>query len=620
MVAKFRLRGTLALASLLGSACSSGQSSPPPGNEAELVSIAIEPADQELLIDGDTAATSAFRAIGTFADGSSEDVTARATFHLVDPQLGSFAGGNFTSTTEHGGRTRVMAVSGAVEGSTGLTLRIRQRYTDPGSADLPADPSPLFEDTNDDPARALSMVYPTDAVLTPPNLQKLEFHFLPGAGNTVFELAFDNDMTDVRVYARCTLPMSGGCIYVPDRRVWRWIAETNRGGEDLSIRVRGTDDAGSSVGGSSKLRVAFTQEDVVGAIYYWQTVGAGGPAIMRYDFGSTEQTMAERFVGMQEAGGKCVGCHALSRDGSKVVTAVGGWDVEDMMLVDVGDKAQRGAPAKSAFESWSPDASTYVGVFAYAGSDNYNLLLFDGDTGSRIGAIDVGATAARAATHPDWSPEGDKIVYTRVGAPYEDETNNQRFYQGSIAMVEQTGASTWSPPVELIAQRAGRNHYYPSFSPGGELIAFNQSSCPSGNAHKDCNADTDPSASIYVIEPRAGAMPVELVRANQGGPRDQTTQLANSWPKWAPFEFQRTSEDGARVIWITFSSSRQYGLRPPPASNGQETDVGTLLWMTAIDPDRARSGQDPSYPAFALPFQDIASSNHIAQWAEQLVE
>jgi hypothetical protein len=28
---------------------------------------------------------------------------------------------------------------------------------------------------------------------------------------------------------------------------------------------------------------------------------------------------------------------------------------------------------------------------------------------------------------------------------------------------------------------------------------------------------------------------------------------------------------------------------------------------------------DPSYPAFVLPFQDLNSSNHIAQWTEEIV-
>ena len=70
---------------------------------------------------------------------------------------------------------------------------------------------------------------------------------------------------------------------------------------------------------------------------------------------------------------------------------------------------------------------------------------------------------------------------------------------------------------------------------------------------------------------------------------------------------------------MTFSSTRRYGLRTPPAATSAESATGTWLWMVAIDPDRALADQDPSYPAFYLPFQDVTSSNHIAQWTKSVV-
>ena len=52
-----------------------------------------------------------------------------------------------------------------------------------------------------------------DGVLLPPNLRLLEVHFRPGARNTLFELTFTNDLTDLKVYTRCVVPMNGGCIF-----------------------------------------------------------------------------------------------------------------------------------------------------------------------------------------------------------------------------------------------------------------------------------------------------------------------------------------------------------------------------------------------------------------------
>jgi hypothetical protein len=464
-------------------------------------------------------------------------------------------------------------------------------------------------------------VYPNDGVLVPPNLRLLEIHFKPGpAANTLFEISFHNDLTDIAVYTRCLVPLNGGCIYTPDATVWQWIAETNRGGDSVTARVRATDDAGTGVGTSADLSVAFSLENVRGGIYYWKAGATGATGIMRYDFGNVAQLAAEPFVGPEQAGGKCVGCHALSRDGTKMVAAAGGWDVEDSLLVDVGTAKRVATPAKAAFASWNPTGTAYVGVFSYAGAATYDLMLFDGASGALTGTIDVGATATQATSHPDWSADGKNIAFVRATAPDTSGVNNQRFFGGAIQLVGDQGGGTFGAPVTVVPAAAGKNRYYPSFAPDSKLLAFNESTCPSGSTHKDCNADSDPSAKIFVVPPQAGATPIALAHANAAGKTDVTAALTNSWPKWAPFEFQRTATAGTRLVWLTFSSSRNYGLRRAPAGTvSTEAASGTLLWMVAIDPDKAAAGEDPSYAAFCLPFQDVTSSNHIAQWTEEVV-
>lgn len=608
----------LIVVGLLLCACGSSPPAKPDATPTGLVEVTVKPIDQVLLIDNAIPATSAYAAFGRYDDGRVEDVSDRAEFALANNALGSFVGADFTSTLSQGGRTRVVATVDGVQGDTGLTIKIQQRYPDPGSGGLPADPAGPFEGPAD-PSRAPDVVYPNDGVLLPPNLRKLEVHFRPGAGNTLFEISFVNELTEIKVYARCSVPLNGGCIYTPDPTVWNWIAETNRGGSELAVRVRGTDDAGTGVGTSSDIKLSFSVENIKGGIYYWKASGGGESAVMRYDFGNLQQTIAEKFVGPDKAGGKCVGCHALSRDGTKLVASAGGWDVEDSLLVDVETATRVATPAKTAFASWNPDGTKYVGVFAFTGTPTHNLMLIDGTSGVQTGTIDVGATAAQSTSHPDWSPDGQNIVFVRQGQAFEDGVNNQRFYQGSIQMVTDQGGGTFGAPVTLLPSQAGRNRYYPSFGPDGALLAFNESTCPSGSAHINCNADSDPTATIFVMKPQPGATPIPLARANAKGKTDTSDALTNSWPKWAPFEFQRTEEPNTRLVWMTFSSTRKFGLRNLPTGGGVESATGTLLWMVAIDPDRALADQDPSYPAFALPFQDFASSNHIAQWTEEVV-
>jgi hypothetical protein len=586
---------------------------------AGLQSITVTPANQTLVIAGVTPVSLDYQAIGRFTDGHSEDISDRVSFVLGDATLGWFTHSRFTSTLSHGGATTVQALSGTLSSSTSLTLVMQQRLNDPGSSGLPSDPSTRFSGPLQ-ASRNPTLVYPNDGVLLPPNLGQLEVHFRPGDGNSLFEIAFTNQTTDVRVYARCHaaagVQLASGCIYSVDSATWQWIAQTNRGGK-VGLAVRGSDDSGSGVGVSSQLELAFAQDDIQGGLYYWTT--SGKPSIMRFDFAGN-QTQAQAFVNGSLVGVDCIGCHALSRDGSKLVAEVEGMYDGRLLLVDVA-KAMTLTPfptaQKSFFESWSPDGSAYVGVDGAGGGTSYNLLLIDGASGVKLGEIAGTGTAQSPSDHPDWSLDGTRIAFVNI----ERGGTLQRFFGGAISMVTQSGG-VWSAPVELVARDSQHNHYYPAFAPDGSFLAFDQSTCPGGQPTNDCDADSDPSATLYGIVPTAGASPTLLARANAPGVADQgRSELANSFPKWAPFVFKRTGELASRLLWITFSSNRAPGLRPvPPSPNGGgELATGTLLWMAAVDPDVVRNGVDGSYPAFFLPFQDLGTSNHIAQWTTKVV-
>jgi hypothetical protein len=247
--------------------------------------------------------------------------------------------------------------------------------------------------------------------------------------------------------------------------------------------------------------------------------------------------------------------------------------------------------------------------------------MIDGTTGMQIDTIDVGATPEQSTSHPDWSADGTRIAFVRAGQASEEGVNNQRFYFGSIHMVSDSGGDNFGNDITIVPQATDKNRYYPAFSPDGNLIAYDESTCATAPPTTSCNADSDPTATLFVVKPEENGTPVALANANAPGKTDATTALTNSWPKWAPFEFRRTEADPAsRLVWMTFSSTRNYGLRTPPPGTSSESATGSLIWMVAIDPDKAAMGQDPSVAAFALPFQDVTSSNHIAQWTEEVIE
>ena len=275
---------------------------------------------------------------------------------------------------------------------------------------------------------------------------------------------------------------------------------------------------------------------------------------------------------------------------------------------------------RSAYGSWDPDGEQFVGTYSLADESrnvsaqgwlSYDLNFFDGNSGDFVETVFIGGSFERPISQPDWSPDGDRITFIRMGAMAGSGTHAFAT-QASIGFIEREG-SGWSEPVYLTDPEPGENTYFPAFSPDSDLIAFNRSTCASGENDDDCYGHGDDDATLFVMKPEPGAEPVKLERANAPGALDTAEVVMNSFPKWTLFTFQRTEEFGSKLQWISFASDRQYGLRAP----GDEFE--TLIWMAGIDPDAARSGIDPSTPAFALPFQDIDTDNHTAQWAEAII-
>jgi hypothetical protein len=421
---------------------------------------------------------------------------------------------------------------------------------------------------------------------------------------------------------------------MPDSSVWSAIAETNRGGDPVTVSVQGTDDTGTGVGSSGTIQISFANDDLHGGLYYWTT--SSGTAIMRYDFASSTQTSAQRFLDGTATGTSCVGCHALSHDGAKLVAEVQGQSDGRTILWDVADGGAVvpfPSPAKSIFESWNPDGSAYAAVGAELGSGYYPLRIIDGNTGAVSSTISGTGDSSHPADHPDWSPLGNQIVYVKIGdmtasgGAGSSGGTSQRMHAGAIELINKLGDGGWSAPTELVPEVAGKNHYYPAFDPEGQFIVYDESTCLGDGDGTDisCNADTDPTATLFAL-PLDGGSPIELVNANKPGPLDLLsdggvqTQLTDSFPKWSPFVTQRSKDPSSKVMWVTFSSSRRFGAYAPPSGSGEAMlGTETFVWMAAIDPAKIGTGEDPSYPAFVLPFQDFTTSNHIAQWAQQVL-
>jgi hypothetical protein len=603
-----------------GSSGGHGQTSIP-----GLTALTISPTSATVSISsGGPAKTQQYRVTGT-VNGHSQDVTDQVGYSLSIASIVSIDSGGLVTTLGTGGGVVTITASASGYSAT-ATLTVQYGFTgpDPGMAGqgVPTNSGTIFSTTKNDPSRAPQLIYPNDGVLFPPNVTGIEVHFMPGSSsNTLFEVSFAGPVSTVNTFIRCQSPQGiTGCIYLPDPTIWSGVAISNAGQGQVTLTVRGTDDTGSSVGNSSSFHMSFARDSVEGALYYWTT--SGKTAIMRWDFSGSTAAAAPYLTPANTDGTTCVGCHALASDGTKLIASAGGQNDGHLLLWDIANNvALQPYPLaqQSQFESWSADGSQFVGVYGDATEmAPSNLMIFDGTMGTVVQTIDLGGLRA---DHPDWSKSGaNTIAFTSVDPMAK--TTDQRPATGGIDFIQNNGG-TWGTPQVLVPPHLGNNRYYPAIAPDGNLLVYDESTCTNGTptmgqpADKSCDADTDATATIMFTD-LGGSTPVPLVNANGPGVADgMTTALTNSFPKWAPFI--EHLDEMSSVYWLTFSSTRQYGLRSPPApADTDETTKGTLIWMVGISP--GIGGGDPSFTAFCLPFQDITTSNHIAQWTKFFIQ
>jgi hypothetical protein len=202
------------------------------------------------------------------------------------------------------------------------------------------------------------------------------------------------------------------------------------------------------------------------------------------------------------------------------------------------------------------------------------------------------------ATHPELSPDGTMLanVETTGGGIDYDVTGGSIVVRSYDAATDTFGAAT-----TIVADAGGASNFYPSWSPDGQWILFTRTS---GNSYSSATAE------VWVVKADGSMPPIQLMNA------DTTAgSITNSWARWTPFA-QTYGANSSPVFFITFSSERQFGVRPlTQGTYGADKQI----WMAPFFPDKAAAGQDPSGPAFRMPFQDFATSNHIAQWTSAVI-
>ena len=556
--------------------------------DAQAARITIQPADISVNIVDNAVVMQPYTAHILDDKGLDVDVTAETTFTLHDVGYGQFDGATLTVSGQGAGPTRVEASARGRTGDTGLTVYVKSTIVDPAA---PGDAATLFGSAAEDAARAPSIVYPLDKILVPPNLGQFDVHWSNNTANTdnLFEVTMANQYVDIRLYTTglaAQNPQPFWAAYPP--AAWYPIASSR---QQLTLKVAGLDKLNPATKGTAaSLHVDVTNENAQGGIYYWTTSGLAG--IWRYDVGHPETPPAPYFADSARPA-SCMGCHTLSRDGTKIAMTFDGgngratvFNVADRKVLIPFDTA----PLHWDFATFDADGAKLVTI---EGSQMFLRAL----DGTMLAGPLPPVTANALATHPEISPDNKRLVSVEfTGGGYDAQA-----YNGSIVVRSFDAASnTFGTPTVLVPYAAGASNWYPSFSPDGEWIVFTRTTSYSYN---------DGSAQTWLVKADASLPPVQLATADLS---DSTfANMTNSWARWVPFG-QTFGANNEPLFYLTFSTQRPFGVRIPGGRRPQ-------IWMTPVFPARAAAGQDPSGNAFRVPFQDVNTSNHIAQWTKAVV-
>jgi hypothetical protein len=551
--------------------------------------IVVAPADLTVTVIDGAMITEPYTATLVASDGTMTDVTSTATFTLADASFGVWTGPSLVVDGGGAGPTRVVAtivdtMGTPTIGDTGLTVMVQGSRSD--GTGVPANPGGLFGAATDTPASAPTVAYPADNILVPPNLGEFDVHWQGGA-NDLFEISLHNQYVDLKIYKAG----SGAQFTTYSPTEWYTLASAHA---PLTLTVSGLVQANPTVKGTSTPQtVGVTNEIVAGGVYYWTTEPAQG--VYRYDM-STPTIPPASYFPMGNNPTPCIGCHGLSRDGTKMALTLDSgngrgtiFNVADRAVLVPFDPNAPGGQCNPAagpcwnFATFTPDATKLVTVF------QGQMVLRNTAGGAVISSLTN--SPGLLGDHPELSPDGKTLANVETTQDFAD----YQIQDGSIVTrTFDDATNTFGAIKMLVPQAPGASNYYPSWSPDGQWIAFTRTA---GNSYNDT------SAEVWIIKADGTQAPIQLNLADLG------VNLTNSWARWAPFA-QSSGANAEPLFYLTFSTTRPFGVRPTG---------GTQIWMTPVFPDRAAAGQDPSGPSFRMPFQRIDTSNHIAQWTQQVV-
>jgi hypothetical protein len=471
---------------------------------------------------------------------------------------------------------------------------------------------------------APEIVYPLSGAVHPSDLRQLTVQFRRGRDDfEVFRIRIEaiGSGLSYDFFTRC-LAVHQGCRYLLEGSLWD-NARADLAGIPALLTVTGSTAAHGVLKISRPVPLnVVTSELGNKGFYYWTTVplyqagpNASQTGIFRLPFGADQ---AEPFIMPNSPTNErqCGACHSVSRDGSTIAFTArdyleGPDDQRSGVLVaklTATPDLPIIPPAAAGTYDSSMMALSYTGKRVLVA---YNQLLelrssaVDPSSkvlpGAVLASLSKDDLGGKSGYFPEFSPGDDAVALTLSDKP----DSAIAVQAGDIAVIDiDLATSTFGKPRIIVPGTDDTFHFYPTWSPDGQYIAFASAPRLDEDGHPRKSYDQK-MARLRLVKVDSGQV-YELKNA---------THEVGKWstyPKFAPF---RAGEQGT-LMFLTFNSKINYGLVVDNDEKTSDSARLAQLWMSAVD--LAKLPEDPSSAPIWLPFQDATQPGHLGLWTNDV--
>ncbi len=423
-----------------------------------------------------------------------------------------------------------------------------------------------------------------------------------------------------------TSPSPSAAQWAIDQGVWDRVTASNLGPTDPLQVILSRYDAGTMTAAvSATMAWTVAPASLQGAIYYWtaskQEEEDGGILSTGHITRMAPGTGAQP---VQLNSGRCMGCHAVSADGTTLVAAIDdpatapadppyvlSWQSPNYTRPwAVFDVSQPTPTAGFQSTEYGADiAVTPDGTYTVWGAPtdvpgSKVLSLSSTSTGALVvdSGLDelLGPLAGDVLSMPAFSSDGTMLA--AVQSPSSSDNVLPVDPKAIVTVTYSASTQTFGNTLNTVvlatdpAITAGETALaYPSFTPDSKYIAFHAGTWSTG-CQGSCDDTTPDDGQLYIAPlSDGGAIRLSVI----DDPPNPSDQNASVEPTFDP-------KPAGGYSWVVFTSLRAWGNMGWPVTTGEDAGANEnfkrRLWVAAID--STIGTVDPSHPPFYLAGQD----------------